>query len=81
MARTERARCMCPRRLRGVSKVVLTACLARGMDAVIGGVPASLLARLRLTCPESWLPSLICDGSHSLPAEAGSHYERVCFRP
>jgi hypothetical protein len=42
MARTERARCMCPRRLRGVSKVVLTACLARGMDAVIGGVPASL---------------------------------------
>jgi hypothetical protein len=31
---------------------VLTACLARGMDAVIGGVPASLLARLRLTCPE-----------------------------
>jgi hypothetical protein len=35
----------------GVSKVVLTACLARGMDAVIAGVPASLVARLRLTCP------------------------------
>jgi hypothetical protein len=31
---------------------VLTTCLARGRDAVIGGVPASLLARLRLTCPE-----------------------------
>ena len=36
----------------GVSKVVLTACLARGMDAVITGVPASLVARLQLTCPE-----------------------------
>ena len=36
----------------GVSKVVLTACLARGMDAVMGDVPPSLLARLRLTCPE-----------------------------
>ena len=44
----------------GVSKVVLTACLARGMDAVIGGVPASLLARLRLTCPE-----IVTAASHS----------------
>ena len=34
-----------------VSKVVLTACLARGRDAVIAGVPASLVDRLRLTCP------------------------------
>ena len=44
----------------GVSKVVLTTCLARGMDAVIGGVPASLLARLRLTCPE-----IVTAASHS----------------
>ena len=36
----------------GLSKVVLTACLARGRDAVISDVPASLVARLRCTCPE-----------------------------
>jgi len=34
-----------------VSKVVLTACLAQGRDAVISGVPASLGDLLRLTCP------------------------------
>jgi hypothetical protein len=35
-----------------VSKVVLTACLAQGRDAVISGVPPSLVELLRLTCPE-----------------------------
>ncbi len=35
----------------GVSKVVLTACLAQGRDAVIAGVPDSLMHRLHLTCP------------------------------
>jgi hypothetical protein len=34
-----------------VSKVLLTACLAQGRDAVIAGVPASLVDLLRLTCP------------------------------
>ena len=33
----------------GLSKVVLTACLARGLDAVIAGVPPALVTRLRLT--------------------------------
>jgi hypothetical protein len=36
----------------GLSKVVLTACLAWGRDAVIAGVPPPLLTRLRLTCRE-----------------------------
>ena len=35
-----------------LSKVVLTACLARGRNARITGVPPALAARLRLTCPE-----------------------------
>jgi len=34
-----------------LSKVVLTACLARGRNARITGVPPALAARLRLTCP------------------------------
>lgn len=34
-----------------VSKVLLTACLAQGRDAVISDVPASLVDRLRLLCP------------------------------
>jgi hypothetical protein len=36
----------------GLSKVVLTACLARARDAVITGVPPALVTRLRLTCRE-----------------------------
>jgi len=32
--------------------VLLTACLARGKDAVIADVPGSLVDRLRLTCPD-----------------------------
>jgi hypothetical protein len=36
----------------GVSKVVLTACVGQGKDALITGVPAPLLDVLRLTCPE-----------------------------
>ncbi len=35
-----------------VSKVLLTDCLARGRDAVIAGVPDTLVDRLRLICPE-----------------------------
>ena len=36
----------------GVSKVVLTACLARGLDAAMTGLPPQLVSRLRLACPE-----------------------------
>ena len=36
----------------GVSKVVLTGCLARGLDAVVTGLPPALVARLRVTCAE-----------------------------
>jgi hypothetical protein len=36
-----------------IAAPVLTALLARGMDAMIGGVPASLADRLRLTCRRS----------------------------
>ena len=35
-----------------LSKMVLTASLARGRDARVAGVPPALAARLRLTCPE-----------------------------
>ncbi len=35
-----------------VSKSVLTACTTRGRDAVITGVPAAVVDRLRLTCTE-----------------------------
>jgi hypothetical protein len=36
----------------GVSKVVLTACIGQGKDALITGAPAPLLDVLRLTCGE-----------------------------
>lgn len=35
-----------------VSKVLLTACLAQGRDAVIAGVPDAVAVQLRVTCPE-----------------------------
>ena len=35
-----------------VSKVLLTACLAQGRDAVIAGVPDPVAVQLRVTCPE-----------------------------
>jgi hypothetical protein len=41
-----------------ISKVLLTACLARGEDAAIADVPPEALALLRLTCP-----GLVCSGT------------------
>ncbi len=36
----------------GVSKVLLTACICQGKDAVISDVPDQVIELLRLTCPE-----------------------------
>ena len=56
-----------------VSKVLLTACLAQGRDAVIAGVPDSLVDLLRLTCPEIARLSRIRDGRSQPSRGAGSH--------
>jgi hypothetical protein len=35
----------------GISKVVLTLCTSQGHDAIVTGVPSSVVDRLHLTCP------------------------------
>ena len=36
----------------GISKAILTLCTSQGQNALVAGVPAAVVDRLRLTCPE-----------------------------
>ncbi len=56
----------------GVSKVILTLLTSHGQDAVVTGVPTSVLAILRVTCPELVAMAAGRPAAPDVPGRAGA---------